>query len=454
MTDTKLTRRGFLRLTAAASGVAALAACAPGAAPAESDAGTAMAEGVTVNFWIFWGQPGRISEELLATPELAELMGPNQLEFRTAVAQEARLAAVAAGTPPDIGALANYLDFMARGVVVPLDDYVAASTMINQEDFIPGNWEVIQYQGTIYGIPAIECFLRRGLNYNAALVSAAGLDPDAPPQTWGELMVWHEALTQFDDNGNLVQIGIDPYDAEGGIGPGNDGWTLTESWGFSYFDEDTKEFNLDNELMAEGLETMGEFIKLIGPDNLVGLRAVEGQGTWGGAYNAGIQAALIEGYWHPGETFNEQPDIAEHNRSTWCPVPESRRGEKIQYGGGHMVQIFKEGQYKDEAWPVAEWLQTDGWCNLIFDNIGWLPAYKPYFDRAQTDKFPGLQFYFDSVNEATYWGPLIRCEIETFVNQKFVEARERVFRGEQTGQEAAASMQEAAVAEYKAAGFA
>ncbi len=448
----QLTRRGFLRLSAAASGIAALAACA---APAVDGTGEApAAEGVTVNFWIFWGQPGRIAEELLATPELPELMGNNTLEFRTAVAQEARLAAVAAGTPPDIGALGNYLDFMARGVVVPLDDYIAASDMINQDDFIPGNWEVIQYQGTIYGVPAIECFLRRGLNYNAQMVGDAGLDPDTPPETWAELMVWHEALTQFDDSGNLLQMGIDPYDAEGGVGPGNDGWTLTESWGFQYFDADTKEFNLDNPLMAEGLETMGEFIKHIGPDNLVGMRAVEGQGTWGGAYNAGVQAMLIEGYWHPGETFNEKPEIAEHNRATWCPVPESRRGTKIQYGGGHMVQIFKDAQYKDEAWPVAEWLQTDGWCNLIFENIGWLPAYKPYFDGADTDKFPGLQFYFDSVQEANYWGPHIICEIEQFVGEKYREHRERVFRGEMTGAEAATALQDAAVAEYQAAGFA
>ncbi len=454
MKNSHWTRRDFLRVAGTAGGLAALAACAPTAPAAGEVAGAVVEEGVTVNFWIFWGQPGRIADQLLATPELEELMGPNTLEFRTSVAREARLAAIAAGTPPDIGALGNYLDFMARGVVVPLDDYIAASTMINAEDFIPGNWEVIQYQGTIYGVPAIECFLRRGLNYNTALVGEAGLDPESPPETWAELMVWHEALTQFDESGNLLQIGIDPYDAEGGVGPGNDGWTLTESWGFEYFDEDTKTFNLDHELMAQGLETLGEFVQLIGPDNLVGMRAVEGQGTWGGAYNAGIQALIIEGYWHPGETFNEKPDIAEHNRATWCPVPENRRGEKIQYGGGHMVQIFKDGQYKDEAWPVAEWLQTAGWCDLIFENIGWLPAYKPYFDNADTDKFPGLQFYFDSVNEATYWGPLIRCEIETFVNQKYVEARERVFRGEATGTEAAAAMQEAAVAEYKAAGFA
>ncbi len=450
---TKLTRRGFLGLAAASASLAALSACA-GAAPADSAAGEPAEEGVTVNFWIFWGQPGRIADQIMADPSLPDYMGNNTLEFRTAVAQEARLAAVAAGTPPDIGALGNYLDFMARGVVIDLSDYIAASNIINEEDFIEANWAMIQYQGVPYGVPAIEGFVRRGFNWNAKLVEEAGLDPDVPPVTWAEMMVWHEALTQFDENGNLLQIGIDPYDAEGGTGPGNDGFTISDMWGFHYFDEDTKTFNFDNELFADALDTLGEFTKIIGPDNLVGMRAVEGQGTWGGAFNAEVQACIIEGYWHSGETFNERPDVAEHLRTSWIPVPESRRGTQIQTGGGHMVQIFRDGKYPDEAWPVAEWLQGDYWCDQIFHNIGWLPAYRPYFDNAEKDRFPGLQFYFDSVVEANYWGPLIRCEIEPFCAQQYQNHRELVFRGEMTGAEAAAAMQENCTEEYRAAGFA
>ena len=266
-------------------------------------------------------------------------------------------------------------------------------------------------------------------------------------------MVWHEKLTKFDSAGNLVQFGIDPFDAEGGTGPGNDGWFAMESWGVNYFNEDTKEFDLDNEAVAESMDVMGEFVKLIGPDNLVGLRSVEGQGTWGGSFNAEVQAMIIEGYWHPGETVNEKPEVAPFNRSTWVPVPESRRGTKIQFGGGHMAQIFKDGQYKDEAWPIAEWIQSDYVCNLIFDKIGWLPAYLPYFENADQEKYPGLKFYFDSVKEATYWGPFIRNEIQAFVETQYQQAREAVFRGEMTGAQAAAQLQEECEKEWKQAGF-
>ncbi len=454
LNKTNLSRRDFLCGMAVLGAGSLAAACAPaGPSGSAGDDGVPAAEGVRVQLWAFWTQLGKVVEEFEATEELQAALGDNSWEFRTGVEQEARLAAVAGGTPPDIGALGFYLDFMSRGAVVPLDDYIASSDIVSPDNFIEGNWEVVQYEGKVYGIPAFECFVRRGLNYNARMLEEDGLDPDNPPVTWDELFSWHETLTKFDDAGNLIQIGIDPYDAEGGVGPGNDGWFLNESWGFEYFDEETKEFNLDNELMAEGLEVMGEFVKLVGPDNLVGMRSVEGQGTWGGAFNAEVQAMIIEGYWHPGETANEKPEVSAVNRATWVPVPEARRGTQIQFGGGHMVQIFREAKHQDEAWPLAEWLQSTAANDIIFNNIGWLPAYKPYFDEADPTTYPGLDFYFRSINEANYWGPFIRCEIQTFISQKYSEVREAVYRGEMSGAEAAAKLQDEAVKEWKAAGF-
>jgi multiple sugar transport system substrate-binding protein len=303
------------------------------------------------------------------------------------------------------------------------------------------------------GIPAYECFVRRGLNYNERMITEAGLDASKPPVTWDELLVWHQALTKFDSAGNLLQIGIDPYDAEGGVGPGSDGFFLTDSWGFDYFNEDTKEFNFDNELMAQGLDVMGEFVKIIGPDNLTGFRNVEGQGSWGGSFNAEKQAMVIEGYWHPGETANEKPEVSAVNRATWVPVPEERRGTLVQFGGGHMAQIFKDSKYKDEAWPLAEWIVSKSFLDLIYENIGWLPAYKPYFEGLDTSRYPGLDFYTKSISEANYWGKYIRCPIEDFLSNKVAEIREAVFRGQMTGAEGAKKLQEQAEQEWQNQGL-
>jgi ABC-type glycerol-3-phosphate transport system substrate-binding protein len=115
--------------------------------------------------------------------------------------------------------------------------------------------------GTIsYWVPwgayanAVEAFVRRGLNYNVRLVEEAGLDPDKPPVIWTELLEWHKKLTKFDSAGNLKQIGLDPSNAEARLYATNDGSFLADSWGFDWYDPKTRTFNLNNEMMAEGLD--------------------------------------------------------------------------------------------------------------------------------------------------------------------------------------------------------
>jgi ABC-type glycerol-3-phosphate transport system substrate-binding protein len=460
--DLVWTRRQFLGTAALVAAGTTLAACtpktpqAPQDQPAKADAQAPVAkkQGVHLEYWVFWGQLRDCIEQFEATEELKEALGDNTWEMKTGVSSsEVFPVAIAGGTPPDIGASGRYLDYMSRDQCVPIEPFVATSKIVKPELFVEGNWHAASYEGVQYGVPANEGFLRRGLNYNERMVAEAGLNPDTPPQTWPELMEWHKALTKFDGAGNLLQIGIDPYDAEGGVGGGNDGFFLSDSWGFKWFDEETKKFNFDHELMAEGLETMGEFIRHIGPDNLVGMRGVEGQGTWGGAYNAEVQAMIIEGYWHAGETMHEKPEVGALNRCTWVPVPEARRGTKLQGTGGHMVLLFKGAKNTAEAWPIAEFLQTRAACDIIFKTIGWLPAYLPYFDHVDPKVFPGLEFYFNSLTEANEWWEPARCEIQTFVSTTYNQLREAVYRNDMTGREAASRLQKACEDEWAQSGF-
>ena len=181
------------------------------------------------------------------------------------------LTSIAAGTPPDGASNTQYLDFMARDVLIPLDDWIASSEIVKKEDYLEGSWLDGQYQGVMYGVPANEGFLRYALNYNAQMVEEAGLDPDNPPVTWDDLFEWHEAITEFDDAGNLQQIGLDPYDAMGGNLAIQDGFYPAVSWGFSWFDPESGEFNLDNEengssLRYDGLLLQADWARQSGRD--------------------------------------------------------------------------------------------------------------------------------------------------------------------------------------------
>jgi len=460
MDTKKLNRREFLRLGAAAAGGIALAACAQPAAPTaapvakatEKPAAPPPAKGVTLNYWPSWGNFGPVWDKLRPTEEFKQAIGNNTLEVKTGTPYEAVLTAVAGGTPPDAVSNYQYLDLMARGVLAPIDDLVKSSSIIKKERYFDGNWSDGTYKGVMYGAPACEGFLRYGLNYNSKMVQDVGLDPDKPPQTWDECLDWHKKLTKVEGT-TLKQMGLDPFDAMGGQLAIQDGFYPPISWGWKWFDAATGKFDVANNMMAESLDIMGEFIRIAGPDNVAGMRSVEGQGGWGGSYNAQVQAMIIEGYWHPGETIIQKPEVGKLNRATWGPVPASRKGAKVQGTGGHYVIFFKDSKNIREMFKIAEFLNTDAACNIIFKDVGWLPGLKDFIAKTDPSAFPGLKFYFDSVSQATEWSSPARCPITSYAGQQYTELREQVFRNKMKAADAAAEFQKRLEAEWKKQGF-
>jgi hypothetical protein len=298
------------------------------------------------------------------------------------------------------------------------------------------------------GVPGIESYLWWGLNYNSKAAEDAGLDPDNPPLTWEACLEWHKELTKFDDGGNMLQMGLDPYDAMAG----EPDFSST-SWGFKWWNEEEQTFDLNNPLMAEALDTCGEFIRLVGPDQFQGMRQVEGQGAWGGSYNAGVQTMIMEGYWHPGETEIQKPEIAQYNRSTWAPVPVSREGTKIMATGAHFVQLFKEGKQPEAMFKVAEFLHTETALKTIFDEVGWIFGKLSWLKTVDPDTYPGLKFYIEAPEQVTDWLIGRRCPIHWFVTDQYTELRERVFRDEMSASEAAEELQLRALDEWDAQGL-
>lgn len=462
MIQKKLSRRDFLRAAAIGAAGGLLAACAPQTvAPSEPGQEEPVdvapePEGTLLRLWSGWGGASFLSawDEIQASDGWQDVLGNNTFELKDSIEGEAMLTAIAGGDPPEGGCNIQYLDFMARDALVPIDSWVNSSDIVTKENFISGNWNQTFYEGSMYGVPGIEGFVRFALNYNAELVDAAGLDPDTPPVTWEDTLDWHEALTTFDAAGNVEQIGLNPY---GAMGEGfwySDGWMIPTSWGWEWFNADTGEFDLDNEKMVDALATLKRFIDMVGVDNLAAMYSVEGRDTWGGAYNAKVESMIIEGYWHPGETANEAPEVSEHNRATWLPVPESRRGITVQGAAGHMIVFFKGSQNPEGLFKVAEYMQSQVACDAFFNNLGWLPSITSYYDTVDASKYPGLDFYFKSAVEADEIYAPARCEITDFASNEFLSLKDQVNRDMMTPAEAAAELQRRCTEEYEAAGFA
>ena len=461
--EKKFSRRNALKGMATFIGGAVLAACAPKtvqtleptkaveSVPATLPPSTETKE---VVYWTQWesGYPDKLWDELKKLPEYTQIMGNYSISCIRKL-EDALVTAIAAGTPPDGGSNYNYLDYMARDACIPVDEYLTASTQIKKVDFMEGNWVISTWKGKIYGVPTNEAFLRYGMVMNTTLVEAAGLDSNQPPQTWGELSDWNKQLTKFDSAKNLKVAGFNPVDFMCSDVWTTDGWVPSVSWGFRYFDEKTGKFNFTDGKMADFFATFKKFTDVIGMDNLAGLNSAAGQEVWGPGFDAEVEAIVIDGYWHVGWEEVGKPDLAKRLKYTWMPVPDSRKGVKPQLSGGHTVLTFKGTKVPEGVFKLQELLNTKNAYDVLFKVCGFLPANKSYIASFDTSSHPGLQFYFNSVKEATEWSTPEQCPIVNFVDKTLVEVREKVFRGEMTADAAAADLQTRCEQEYKNAGF-
>jgi multiple sugar transport system substrate-binding protein len=459
MADSKFNRRTFLKAAALTTGGAVLAACAPATsvapvseAPADQEMpvdAAPVVDPTAVNWWYAWGNLDAGVQKFSETEEFKQTMGSIKFEFKGSVPSEAILTAVAAGTPPDGGSNFDYPNLFYRGAVVPVNNYVEASQKIKRDDVLEKLWESSFYDGQMIGVPGIEGFLWWGLNVNIDAAEKAGLDINNLPTTWDEVFEWHKAMTIFDSAGNLQQFGLDPWDAMAG----ELDFPMQSFGGMNWWDEKTRKIDVNNEAMIKGLEVMGDFIKHVGPDKFAGMRQTQGMGGWGAAFNAGMQTMIMEGYWHPGETQIQQPDIAQFNRATWAPVPSDRKGKKIMATGAHFIQIFKDSKRKDDIFKFSELLFSDTFADILFTEVGWVFGRKSWLDKADPKAYPGLDFYIKAANETDEWLIGRRCPIHWYLASQYGELREKVFRGDMTAVQAAAELQTRAQNEWDAQGL-
>jgi len=448
----RLSRRQMLRGLGIASlsvaGASALGACAPSAAPAATEApaeekatevptpAPKPAEAVTIYWWTGWSAETLGEVAAAFSEEVPEIT----VEWLGSVDQEKFLTSAAGGTPPDAATLGAYPELFSRKVAMALTEWVNTSAAFKKDDIFEASWNGGTFEGEIYGLPCVEGFVRYGLCYNVDLVKEAGLDPDSPPETWDDTYAWHETITTFDDAGNVTIVGLDPLDAMGGSIGFGDPFMWPKSMGFDYYDQEAHTFNIDNPKMVEALEIIQRFYALVGPEKMAAFR--QSYGTWTGpqaGFTSGVQAMQINGYWTPGSMAHNAPDRT--FAYSWTPVPEDRRGIKMQSMGGHYVFIPVGSPHPKEAFRFGEFLMTDKACDIIYDGLGWLPARRSYVEVVDTSKYPGLDWFVASALEADELTEVEMDPITGITSVEFEKATDAVIYGEKAPAQAAADMQ-------------
>ena len=143
---------------------------------------TAVAqEVVTIEFWDNQQAESGLSQFQQAAVDLFEETHPgikiNVVTVPYAEYQDRLTIAVRGGTPPDISTVDqiwNY-GFATGGAIIALDDYIAGSETVKQENFFPGAWNSAAFEGKVWGIP-FNIDVWQFTFYNKALLDAAGVD--------------------------------------------------------------------------------------------------------------------------------------------------------------------------------------------------------------------------------------------------------------------------------------
>ncbi len=181
------------RVIAAFAAVGALAAATAGIAVG---AATASGERTTVTFWNGFTGPDRpVLEQLVE--EFNESQDAVTIEMEISPWDQffqRLLPSLASDDGPDLVAMdtAQLPQYVARGAFRPLDDYYEDPST-ESDALVQAAVDATKWDGVAYGVPMN--FTTLLLYWNKGMFEEAGLDPEAPPETWEQFAEYAVQLT-------------------------------------------------------------------------------------------------------------------------------------------------------------------------------------------------------------------------------------------------------------------
>lgn len=259
----------------------------------------------------------------------------------------------ASGTAPDV---INY-SLSSIGSRVPMGQYECLDSYVEGweglDDYMDSVLDAGSVGDKLYGIGYTAD--ARMLVYNTELFEEAGLNPDSPPETWDELLEYHEKLVKKDEDGNVIQTGL-------GVptnGASIDQWLqifATQNGVENLVDESTDEILFNT---PEALEAM-EFLQKL---NEIGLIAWDNSSSDQNPFRNGTAAMSIMN----ADEFNSANTGDLEGKLKMAPMFGNK--QQATFCGMHFLFMSADSKQKEAAWKLISFLaekdSMQTWCETV-----------------------------------------------------------------------------------------
>ena len=355
--ERQLTRRGFLRMSAAIGGVTVLAACTPTAAPTQAPAKAeptkaaavtpAPKGAVTVRNMSRGGD--YIASVFKKQIEAFSKIHPEikiELEEATGAHHEKLLLQYAAGTAPDVYFDANRTTgiLVKKGVALDLEPFLAVEPGHKEEDFYKKCWIAQTYDNKRWGLGWDSGGMC--LAYNLEMLDAAKIPYPDPTKvlTWDELLEMAKKLT-IDMNGKHAdEPGFDPTRVKQyGYAPD------TGHAFFSFvFENGGEVINADGTVPIDSPEAIEavQWVADLGLVHFVSPSPAYQQSTTMDMRSKNV-AMQDQGVWMVGRLNDAGVK--------WGTMPFAKRKVQVTYGHYSPLSVCTQSKVKKEAFTWAYW---------------------------------------------------------------------------------------------------
>ena len=234
------------------------------------------------------------------------------------------------------------INWIHRGMNLPLDRFIDGPDGIDRSDFLPQTWAGLKYRGKTYGVPQDLNML--GLFYNKDLFDQAHLKYPDSTWTWADLKRASDQLTTLGPDGHPIKMGLDLAWGANTFRP-----FLLEAGG-KFWEADGVTPAFDS---PEAVRALTFYKSLLKSYSLTQSGATNSGGLGPDKFfESGRIALYIDGSWRSPSLKKDAPGL----RFGVAPLP---RGDiPMSSSVSCYWAVSSQTKHPDEAWRLAKYLSS------------------------------------------------------------------------------------------------